>query len=391
MVRLSLVVVLIGTCLWMVVASGEAATITRTYLFSASEFGAGAPTDPVSGSVTVTFDPTVNNFNLPVDAISLTIAGHTYTVAEVGAIFSSGSNGVFLIGGRVTGILGIDAFTDDFIFIIRQATTPTPRFDSFEYATSTTTIYSTDHGSVTLGASCPSTFDFDFSGTEYTDCFRDVLRDGDINDGTDVGGTNHDSLNFTGGAGSGGATWLTVYDATPGTPAPGPTFAAETLCADVLFHTFNNVKGAGLVALLNEGVDKRGLALVVSDAGNTDRLRLATVEGDPAKLGTLTFLTSVSLGAGIAENVWYRLVMTVTPTTPTVTGKVFKHSDPQDPNSGLGAQVGATLTYPTPTDPAALPDGVTSPGQNGILAQAVSTRVDLSVTNFSNDATRCAP
>jgi len=38
----------------------------------------------------------------------------------------------------------------------------------------------------------------------------------------------------------------------------------------------------------------------------------------------------------------------------------------------------------------ALPASVTSPGENGILAQAISAAVDLSVTNFSNDATRCA-
>jgi hypothetical protein len=128
-----------------------------------------------------------------------------------------------------------------------------------------------------------------------------------------VGGTDHPSLVFTGSTGSGGATWLTVYDATPTTPAPGPTYPAETLCADVLFARFNNIKGAGVVALLKEGVDQRGLALIVSDAGNTDLLRLATMEGDPAKQGKLTILASVPLRNGIAENVWYRLVMTVDP------------------------------------------------------------------------------
>jgi hypothetical protein len=45
--------------------------------------------------------------------------------------------------------------------------------------------------------------------------------------------------------GSSGATWLTVYDATPTTVTPETTFGPETVCADVLFHTFNNVKGAG--------------------------------------------------------------------------------------------------------------------------------------------------
>jgi hypothetical protein len=140
------------------------------------------------------------------------------------------------------------------------------------------------------------------------------------------------------------------------------------------------------VTLLTEGVGQRGLALVVSDAGNTDLLRLATVDGDPAKLGKLTFVATVPLGGGIAENVWYRLVMTVDPATPLVTGKVFAHSTPKNADSSLGAQVGPTLTY----QPNALPAGVSSTGENGILAQAVNAVVDLSVTNFSNDPARCA-
>ena len=247
------------------------------------------------------------------------------------------------------------------------------------------------------GTDCPNAFNLDFSGTEYATCFRDVLRDGDINTGKDVSGTNHDSLVFTGGAGAAGATWLTVYDATS-TPGPGPTFAAEMLCADVIFAKFNDVKGAGVVALLNEGAGKAGLALVISDAANTDRLRLATVDADPDKnkKGKLTFLpnnnasvTNVLLGAAIKEHVWYRLVMTVDPaatTTPKVTGQVFSHEDAEDPNSNLGPQIGGTVTFN-----GALPAGVTTPGQNAILAQAVSAVVDLSVTNFSNDPARCLP
>jgi hypothetical protein len=218
-----------------------------------------------------------------------------------------------------------------------------------------------------------------------------------INAGPDIGPTDHPALVFTGSTGSAGDTWLTVYDATPATPVPGPTFGAETLCADVLFTRFNNIKGAGVVALLNEGAGKSGLALIVSDAGNTDLLRLATVDGDPTKKGKLkilsdctsssTGLCSVPLKNGIAENVWYRLIMTVDPTTPRVTGQAFTHSVPLDPDSPLGVQVGSTLTY----EPAVLPTGVSSPGQNGILAQAISAVVDLSVTNFSNDPARCLP
>jgi len=98
-------------------------------------------------------------------------------------------------------------------------------------------------------------------------------------------------------------------------------------------------------------------------------------------------LTSVSLQGGIALHAWYRVVMTVDPATPAVTGKVFKHIEPANAESALGAQVGSTLT----DQPDALPDGVSSSGQSGIAAQAVGTFMELSITNFSNDPAVCVP
>lgn len=146
-----------------------------------------------------------------------------------------------------------------------------------------------------VAATCPPVFDFDFSGDAYARCFRELLRGDQIIAGKDLGDTGHTSLNVKGSSGSTPTTWLTVYDATPASPAGGPTFGAQTLCADVLTVPFNNIKGAGLVALLNEGVGKKGLALVIHEAGNTDTLFLATVDGDPAQKGKLTTLASVAL------------------------------------------------------------------------------------------------
>jgi hypothetical protein len=85
------------------------------------------------------------------------------------------------------------------------------------------------------------------------------------------------------------------------------------------------------------------------------------------------------MGSGIAENVWYRLTMDVVVSggNVTVTGKVFTHSSTTDPDSSLGAQVGATLAFSGP-----LPSGVEPTGEVGIIASAVSAAVDTSVTNF---------
>ena len=119
---------------------------------------------------------------------------------------------------------------------------------------------------------------------------------------------------------------------------------------------------------------QKGLALIVSDAGNTDLLRLASIEGDATQKGKFTVLDclanggkkpcSVPLKNGIAENVWYRLIMTVDPAGPSVTGSVFTHATPSDPNSNLGVQVGTTLVYM----PGVLPAGISATGQNALMA-----------------------
>ena len=94
---------------WWQIAS--ASLITETIGFTASGFLAGAPQDPVSGSFTLTFDPTVDSSG-SLDAISLTIAGHTYNLGEVGFAVSGG----FLsIGGLLNGVDSTASFTTDFL------------------------------------------------------------------------------------------------------------------------------------------------------------------------------------------------------------------------------------------------------------------------------------
>jgi len=235
-----------------------------------------------------------------------------------------------------------------------------------------------------VAATCPLVFDFDFSNDSYARCFRDRLGGGEITAGQDLGGTGYTSVNVQGASGSTPTTWLTVYDATLASPAADPPSGVQTFCADVQIVPFNNIKGAGVVALLNEGPGQKGLALVIYEAGNTDTLFLATV--DPAKQGKLKTLVSVPLQNGIdRKKNWYRLIMTVDPAIPKVTGRVFKHLASTNPNSPLGDQIGATLKY----RPDALPAGVTSSGKNGILASSIGAVLNVSVTNFSNNATLC--
>jgi hypothetical protein len=126
----------------------------------------------------------------------------------------------------------------------------------------------------------------------------------------------------------------------------------------------------------------KGLGLVVSNAGNTDKLQLMTVDA----AGKVVPLNTVSLGAGIAQDAWYRLTMDIQQGICTpggcpvhVTGRVFRHTDPEDPDSELGLQVGATLDFPPPQGQ---PLTLTGSGRVGIVARAVNAFVDSSVTNF---------
>lgn len=117
-------VVGLGVALLFVPSVG-AAPITRTYDFSAVGFSAFSaavpPTDPVTGSVTVTFDPALTTLDFPVDAITLTIGTHTYSAAEVTADFPFGLTPALLIGATVLGNDQLQTGTDDFDIVIDDA------------------------------------------------------------------------------------------------------------------------------------------------------------------------------------------------------------------------------------------------------------------------------
>jgi hypothetical protein len=169
-----------------------------------------------------------------------------------------------------------------------------------------------------------------------------------------------------------------VLDEVPGTPAEDTVFTdlCLVMSADIIIHPFNNNKGVGLLALFNEGTGDKGLALVVLNQGNSDRLALMTVD----KAGNRKVETSVPLRGGIQENVWYRLNLSIEGTVSTiqVEGSVFQHETPTDPDSPLAGPVGALPSFNGP-----LPVGVGPSGQVGLVAVAISAVVNSSVTNFT--------
>ena len=207
--------------------------------------------------------------------------------------------------------------------------------------------------------------------------FRDVRRSTEIGVGSDLGDTHHEALNFTGSAGAAGDTWITVYD-----PAVNPlpaTFGTVRVTADVLIHAYNNKKGAGVLALYNEAPSKKGLALVLYSAGNTDSLVLATVD----QAGKLVTLKAVALGSATVENAWYRVDMDVEISggLVSVLGRASGHQTPTDPDSALASQVGPTLDFPATALGAGVLAGVDATGEVGVLSSAIAAANASSVTN----------
>lgn len=232
-----------------------------------------------------------------------------------------------------------------------------------------------------------SSADYDNSATQTTGVFRDVLSGSSINIGSDLGGTGHTALNFTGSDNNASSLGrVTVYDTTPATAAPTTFTGNMTMSADILISEFNNGKGAGLLTMFNEGAGNTGLALFLSDAGGSDGYSIKLVEQTGIASANLS---SVTLSNGIAENKWYRLMLDLAFTGAdfTITGKVFGHTTATDPGSALGAQVGSTLTY---TDTAPWTSGLSDPYEIGLVARGVSTTVDTSVTNFNFSTGRVA-
>jgi hypothetical protein len=204
--------------------------------------------------------------------------------------------------------------------------------------------------------------------------FRDVVGGQNINGGLEGAGTSQAALNFN--KGTLGTRGLTVYDTDVTTAAP--TLLGDHIILSVdLVQTGTNANLPGLVALFNEGVGKTGLALVVSEAGNTDTLELHRVPQN-ADLSSATRLAYTNLNGKITDGVWDQLVMDVVVLNGnvTVTGQVFSHTDPA---GAIGAQIGPTLKYTTTLAKA----GVAQTGEVGLIFDIGAATSKASFSNFT--------
>ena len=131
----------------MASAPASAAIITKDFNFTGvgfhSLFGGGVPpTDPVIGSVTITFDTnqSVSNRTTGITLNSLNLA----LGSAISFSYFAATNGL-LIGGANLGTNTLSVGTDDFVIDVSQATTNTPMFNYLTYtlATQPTKAYQT--------------------------------------------------------------------------------------------------------------------------------------------------------------------------------------------------------------------------------------------------------
>ncbi len=129
----SSLVIVIANCLFFT-TSTEASTYR--FDFSATDFtsfyyGLPAPQDVVAGSITFSADALGG---APIDSIvsaSLSIAGHSYTIDEIGWSTESGSSS-YHFGGTLNSINSIDYGTDDFsMYLNNNNTTLRMTYSSF--------------------------------------------------------------------------------------------------------------------------------------------------------------------------------------------------------------------------------------------------------------------
>lgn len=199
---------------------------------------------------------------------------------------------------------------------------------------------------------------------------------------------NDTALNFTGqriGGEPAGASFLTVYDTTPGDgTATRDLFDATgglTLSTDILFAPGGHAVGGGLVALYAGG--QNGLALVARNGGgnNPDVPNFSLLfqqDGLPTTLTSVSLPGNTFIGdtvgglgstAAATGDHWYRIIMTlvVTGDSYSVQGNFWTHTNAEDPSSGLASLITSLAWTGSLTSPGNALD-LTNPGEIGLMA-----------------------
>ncbi len=136
-------------------AVGNATPITETFDFSASGFGSGAPIPSITGSATLSFDPSMDQTATPVLSFS---SAALATYVPVTFIGDAASN-LLVFGNNCAGFAcsesgGSNQFA--IVFHVDSAGMPVAGSSELSYATTTSSaVFSSTSSTVTLGTAVP--------------------------------------------------------------------------------------------------------------------------------------------------------------------------------------------------------------------------------------------
>ena len=133
--------------LGMTAASAQASVITLNFDFTASNFDPVAPVDPVTGSVSLTFDNAVSHFD---ETSGISFANLNIDVDSVPALFYLGAPvDTVVLGGLATGAGLVSPLDNDFFLVVLHAST-NPTFSFLVYAQATEQTFTSLEGTVTV-------------------------------------------------------------------------------------------------------------------------------------------------------------------------------------------------------------------------------------------------
>ena len=227
--------------------------------------------------------------------------------------------------------------------------------------------------------------DYDNTDPNALGKFRDLTNAAKIVNGNDISSnaTHYAALNFTAASGL-VSNCVTVYDTTPSVKSQSNFENSVRVFADVLVTGTSSSRFVGLAALVNEVTGQDGLALVLEDNGNSDKLRIFRLPQSGDITGAAA-LSSTSNFNNITQNNWYRLVMDVMilGSNVQIDGRVYSHATATNPNSTVNTTPLATISY---TSTLASLTGLQTTGEVGICFDTTDVASRASVTNFEIDS-----
>ena len=126
--------------------AAEASTITSTFSFTATGAG-GGPQNPVTGSFTITYDPTLSKTN---DTAGIQVNSLSIALGTLISYDFNPATGAMIIGGTLHGAGAVELGTDDFFLGLHALTDHSGSVDFFSYSQVGESLFSPSNVTLTF-------------------------------------------------------------------------------------------------------------------------------------------------------------------------------------------------------------------------------------------------